>query len=324
MSTTAPPRPVVIDTDPGIDDALALCLALRSPEIRVVLITTVAGNVPVPLATQNARRILGWLPEELWPPLAQGNSRPLRRPLQTATLVHGDDGLGGLSTLQTPDGTEAYPLPERLPSQRFGVARLIKAVQQYGSALTVIALGPLTNIARAIYQDPKSMRQLGRLVIMGGAIAVPGNVTPMAEFNIFVDPHAADLVFRSGIPITLVPLDVTQRVRLTPDHLPPTRQAAPTTLARTLMDLTQQPMQRSSHGMPLHDPLAVAVTLDPTLVTCTSLPVRVEVRGTYTLGTTVADRRPARTAASTWPRLDVALEVQAPRVLALCTTRLLT
>jgi inosine-uridine nucleoside N-ribohydrolase len=197
-------------------------------------------------------------------------------------------------------------------------------VQQYGSALTVIALGPLTNIARAMQAAPQTMQQLGRLVIMGGAIAVPGNISPVAEFNIYVDPHAADIVFQSGIPITLIPLDVTQQVRLTPDLLSPTSRRAPTPLAQTVRDLTQHAFQKSTTGMALHDPLAVAVALDPSLVTCTALPVRVETRGTHTLGMTVADRRASVSWSASLPRLDVALEVHASRVLDLCVTRLLT
>lgn len=324
MSATPPPRPVVIDTDPGIDDALALLLALRSPELHIELLTTVAGNVPVPLATLNARTILGLMPSSSWPTVAEGSSRPLRRPLSTATAVHGDDGLGGLTTLRTPTGAAAYPAPEVLPVQRQAVARLVRTVQQHGRALTVIALGPLTNIARAIQQAPEVMRQLGRLVIMGGAIAVPGNITPVAEFNIYVDPHAAAIVFGAGIPTTLVPLDVTHRVRLTRDFLPSDQQAASSVLAQALIALTHHPLRRGRDGMALHDPLAVAVALDPSLVTCTPLPVWVETRGVHTLGMTVADRRAATASTTALPHLEVALEVHTSRVLELCATRLLS
>ena len=154
MTAAARPRPVVIDTDPGIDDALALMLALRSPELRVELITTVAGNVPVPIATANARRVLALLAPPVWPAVAQGLGRPLRRPLYTATAFHSHDGLGGVTHLRHPDGSPCYPVPEQPAVHRQAVQRLLQVVQRYGRDLTVIALGPLTNIARAIHLAP--------------------------------------------------------------------------------------------------------------------------------------------------------------------------
>src|SRR5215510_3826840 len=272
MTAAARPRPVVIDTDPGIDDALALMLACRSPELCVELITTVAGNVSVPMATANARRVLALLALSAWPAVAQGLGRPLRRPLYTATAFHHDDGLGGVTYLRHPDGSPCYPVPEQPAVHRQAVQRLLQVVQRYGRDLTMIALGPLTNIARAIQLAPALMQQLGRLVIMGGAIGVPGNVSPVAEFNIFVDPHAADVVFRAGMPITLVPLDVTSQVRLTRDILqhasrgraaPCADTVAPagTGLGQVIHHLMQQPLHSQAEGMALHDPLAVAVTI---------------------------------------------------------------
>ena len=267
MTAAARPRPVVIDTDPGIDDALALMLAFRSPELRVELITTVAGNVSVPMATANARRVLALLALSVWPAVAQGRGRPLRRPLYTATAFHSDDGLGGVTHLRHPDGSPCYPVPEQPAVHRQAVQRLLQVVQRYGRDLTIIALGPLTNIAHAIQLAPGLMQQLGRLVIMGGAIGVPGNVSPVAEFNIFVDPHAADVVFRAGLPITLVPLDVTTQVRLTRDFLQHAGQGAATPLMSAVHDLTQQTLHSQGEGMAMHDPLAVAVAIDPSLVT---------------------------------------------------------
>src|SRR5262245_23458851 len=273
MTAAVPPRPVAIDTDPGIDDALALMLDLRSPELRVELITTVAGNVPVPLATANARRILAVLAPPVWPAVAQGLGRPLRRPLHTATAFHHNDGLGGVTHLRHPDGSPCYPVPEQPAAHRQAVQHLLQVVQRCGRDLTIIALGPLTNIARAIQLAPALMQQLGRLVIMGGAIGVPGNVTPVAEFNIFVDPHAADVVFRAGLPITLVPLDVTTQVRLTHDFLQRAGQGSATPLMAAVHDLTQQSLHRHGESIALHDPLAVAAAIDPSLATCTTLPV---------------------------------------------------
>ena len=324
MTAAARPRPVVIDTDPGIDDALALMLAFRSPELRVELITTVAGNVPVPMATANARRVLALLALSVWPAVAQGRGRPLRRPLYTATAFHSHDGLGGVTHLRHPDGSPCYPVPEQPAVHRQAVQRLLQVVQRYGRDLTVIALGPLTNIAHAIHLAPGLMQQLGRLVIMGGAIGVSGNVSPVAEFNIFVDPHAADVVFRAGLPITLVPLDVTTQVRLTRDFLQDAGQGSATPLMSAVHDLTQQTLHSQGEGMAMHDPLAVAVAIDPSLVTCTALPVCTETRGAHTIGMTVADRRPSVYWRSDMPRLEVALEVDTPRVLKFFATRVLT
>ena len=168
MPSAVTPWPVVIDTDPGIDDALALMLALRAPECRVELLTTVAGNVPVDMATANACRLVALLNPSPWPAVAQGAARPLHRPLHTETAFHGQDGLGGLTQLRRPDGSLRYPPPQRPTAQRRAVQRLLRLVETYRQDLTVIALGPLTNIARAVMQAPETMQQLGRLIIMGG------------------------------------------------------------------------------------------------------------------------------------------------------------
>jgi purine nucleosidase/pyrimidine-specific ribonucleoside hydrolase len=324
--TAITPRPVVLDTDPGVDDALALLLALRSPELRVELIMTVAGNVPIAMATSNARHILGLVDAPAGLVLAQGASRPLRRPLHTATAVHGHDGLGGLTELRRPDGSLWYPAPQRPVVHRQAVTRLLQLVQRYGQDLTVIALGPLTNIARAIQHDPHTMQQLGRLIIMGGAISVPGNVSPTAEFNIFVDPHAADVVFRAGLPIVLVPLDVTRQVRLTSEFLGQTIHGQGTRLAQATRQMTHQALHgpHPERGMPMHDPLAVAVAIEASLVGLETLPLGVETRGQQTLGMTVADRRAPAYWSAAMPRAEVALTVDAPRVLELFATRVLT
>ncbi|MBM3222527.1 MAG: nucleoside hydrolase [Candidatus Tectomicrobia bacterium] len=317
------PRPVVIDTDPGIDDALAILLALRSEELRVELLTTVAGNVSIQDTTANARRVLSWLAPTPCPIVAQGAARPLRRRLHTAVAVHGDDGLGGITAYRHADGRLQYPAPAYPVAQGRGVQQLLRMVERHGRELTVIALGPLTNIARAIQLAPEIMQRLGQLVVMGGAIGVPGNISPVAEFNIFADPHAADVVFRAGLPTTLVPLDVTRQVRLTRTMLAQASHGAPSPLLPILHDLTQHALQREEAGMPLHDPLAVAVAIDPSLVTRTCMPVHVETKGQYTLGMTVVDQRSPAACPESTPRLAVALAVDAPRVLTLLLTRLL-
>lgn len=319
------PRPVVIDTDPGVDDALALMLALRSPELRVELITTVAGNVPVQTATANARRLLALLNASPCPTLAQGASRPLYRPLHTSTTAHGPDGLGGLTRLRHADGRLRYPLPNDPPVRQRAVQRLLRLAHLYGPALTIIALGPLTNLARAIQRDPETMQRVGRLLIMGGAIRVPGNVSPTAEFNIFVDPHAAAIVFNAGLPIVLIPLDVTRQVRLTHRFLQETTRGRASALAQATRQMTRSLLVGAwkTRGMPMHDPLAVAVAVDASLVHLTTLPVGVETRGQQTLGMTVADQRATARQASSFAPVQVALEVDAPRVLALFAERVL-
>lgn len=319
------PRPVVIDTDPGVDDALALMLALRSPEFRLELITTVAGNVTVERATANARLVLALLQPRFRPVVARGAARPLRRPLLTSSFVHGEDGLGGLTQLRRPDGALRYPLPPSPGARRQAVRRLLRVVETYGAELIIIALGPLTNIARAVQLAPEIMRRVGRLVIMGGAIAVPGNVTPTAEFNIFVDPHAADLVLSSGMPITLIPLDVTRQVRLTGAFFRQAVRGPGTALAQAVRHMTRHLLEGpQAQGMAMHDPLAVAVALDPALVQTTRLPVVVETRGQQTLGMTVADRRTATLQSAALPCVDVALQVDAERVLGLVAERVLS
>jgi ribokinase len=317
---------VVIDTDPGIDDALALMLALRAPGLHVELITTVAGNVPVEVATANARRLLALSNPPTWPVVAQGAARPLRRPLHTSTAFHGQDGLGGLTALRRPDGSPQYPLPAQPAVQRQAVQRLLRLVDMYRQELTIIALGPLTNIAHAIQYAPETMQQLGRLIIMGGAIAVPGNISAVAEFNIFVDPHAADIVCRACLPIILVPLDVTQQVRLTQEFLQQTVRGTGTRLAQATRHMTHRFLHgpQPLSGMAMHDPLAVAVALDPSLVQLTRLPLYVETQGQQTLGMTVADRRAPERLDTTLPSIDVALEVDASGVLALFAERVLT
>ena len=328
------PRPVVIDTDPGIDDALALVLALRSPELRVELMTTVAGNTGLRAATDNARRLLALLDPAEPPRLVRGAARPLRGRLDTAPDVHGDDGLAGLSGLRDRHGRLLYPASRGPAPAGGGAAEAIVAkAREHGEALTIVALGPLTNIARALEADERAMRRVGRLIVMGGAIEAPGNVTAMAEFNFHVDPVAADRVLASGMRITLVSLDVTRQVRLrwsvVRDALPGDRSP----LARALRHFTRT-WASSETGMPLHDPLATALAIDPGLVRTRPLPVRVETRGVLTRGMSVADRRTRRRAAGgpsggptasttgDQPRLvEVAFEVDAGRVLALVAGR---
>jgi purine nucleosidase len=321
------PQRVIIDTDPGIDDALALILGLASPELRIEAITTVCGNVPVDLATANALTVLELFPAGQRPPVAQGAARPLIRALPTAARIHGDDGLGGVTRQRTPDGRPCYQPTEGLLSATDAVTCLLDLIRRYPGELTLIALGPLTNLAQAWQRDPATMRQLAGIVIMGGAITVPGNVSPVAEFNISVDPEAAQLVFASGLPLTLIGLDVTERVRLTTALIEQHIRPLGTRLGQFILDCTAQAiafndrMERPS-GMAMHDPLAVGVAVDPTLVHTVALPVQVEARGEWTTGMTVADRRPLPPHLKAPANLNVALGVEGERFLALFCARL--
>ena len=324
------PRPVVIDTDPGVDDALAIVLALRSPELRVELMTTVAGNAGIRAVTDNARRLLAIVDPDEPPRLVRGAARPLRGRLNTAPEVHGDDGLAGLSELRDRAGRLLYPASRGpTPDGRDAAGAIVTKAHEHREALTIVALGPLTNIARALDEDAGAMRRVGRLIVMGGAVEAPGNVTAAAEFNFHVDPVAADRVLASGMRITLVALDVTRRVRLRWTTVRDALRGDRSALARALRHFTRA-WSSSEAGMPLHDPLATALAIDPALARTRPLPVRVETKGVHTRGMSVADRRPHRTV----PRrsagnaseadaslVDVAFEVDAGGVLELVTER---
>ena len=324
------PRPVVIDTDPGVDDALAIVLALRSLELRVELMTTVAGNAGIRAVTDNARRLLALVAPDAPPRLVRGAARPLRGRLNTAPEVHGDDGLAGLSELRDRAGRLLFPASRGpAPDGRDAAGAIVARAREHREALTIVALGPLTNIARALDADEDAMRRVGRLIVMGGAVEAPGNVTAAAEFNFHVDPVAADRVLASGMRITLVALDVTRRVRL---HWTAVRDALRgdrSRLARALRHFTRA-WSSSEAGMPLHDPLATALAIDPALARTRPLPVRVETKGVHTRGMSVADRRPRRAAPrrsggnaseAAAPLVDVAFEVDAGGVLGLVTER---
>lgn len=324
------PRPVVIDTDPGVDDALAIVLALRSPELRVELMTTVAGNAGIRAVTDNARRLLALVDPDEPPRLVRGAAGPLRGRLNTAPEVHGDDGLAGLSTLRDRAGRLLYPASRGpAPDGRDAAGAIVAEAREHREALTIVALGPLTNIARALDVDEGAMRRVGRLIVMGGAVEAPGNVTAAAEFNFHVDPVAADRVLASGMRITLVALDVTRRVRLRWAAARNALRGDRSALARALRHFTRA-WSSSEAGMPLHDPLATALAIDPALARTRPLPVRVETKGMHTRGMSVADRRPHRAA----PRrsagnageadaslVDVAFEVDARGVLDLVAER---
>ena len=314
-------RPVLIDTDPGIDDALALLLAWGLPSLRVEAISTVAGNVSVDLATVNVFRILEAARPTHRPRVARGAAAPLRRALATATHVHGDDGLGNLDRLRGPEGRPRYGNPRLDLEMRDGADLILETARRFGEDLIVIALGPLTNVALALGRDPARLRRIGRLVIMGGAVTVAGNVTPAAEFNFHVDPDAAQAVLAGGLPVEMIPLDVTRRVTLGQAAFEKRLPAPRGPRAQFLEDFTAHGFAfggtRGDGGITLHDPLAVAVAADPSLVGLEPLYVQVETESDLTRGLSLADRRPGAPEGRQPPNCHVALTVDAPRALAL-------
>ena len=257
-------KPVVIDTDPGLDDALALVLALRSPALDVRAVTVVAGNVPLATCTANALRVLEVVGVDPPSPVFEGLAEPLSSPVARAQHVHGIDGLGGLS--------EAYPV-SRLRSVCDPAASemLVDLAKRHVGELTVVALGPLTNVAVAFELDPQAMAGIRELVVMGGSVDGRGNVTRHAEFNFYADPVAARRVIRSGLPVTLVGLNVTERAPLARQRFNMRVDAMPTgALRRFLADLAVPffdfcKRTRNADACPLHDPLAVAAAIDPTI-----------------------------------------------------------
>jgi inosine-uridine nucleoside N-ribohydrolase len=297
--------PTIVDTDPGIDDALALLLAWGSPELAVLALTTVAGNVPVALANLNAWRIRDLARPSPMPPIAAGASAPLRRPLLTATAYHGDDGLGD---------SGGWPNPPARVTEGQAADVLTSVARQYRERLILIALGPLTNLAHALERDAAAMRAIGRVVVMGGAVDVPGNVTPGAEFNIHVDPDAARRVFEAGLPIELVPLDATRQAILRPDELDAALARHPGPIAKRVAAFTRTGFRGQPDGVPgltLHDPLAVGVAADPTLVGWE--------RARITVGADGETRR-----APGAPNCRVAVRVDRGRFIPLFLERLLT
>lgn len=259
---------LVIDTDPGIDDALALLLAFGTPGCSVEAVTTVAGNVQLPLATANAHRVIAVAGPAAPPRVVPGAARPVARDLVTAAHYHGADGLGGTARV-----VPTAPLACEAPETIIQMARALRGM------LTLVAIGPVTNVALALERDREALAGIGRLVVMGGAVDVPGNVTPAAEFNLHVDPEAAERVLAAGLPVDIVPLDVTRRVVLRPRALAEALAGAPPPIAALVSGITRHALLREEAqgrpGIELHDPLAVGVALDPSFVRLEPLRLRV-------------------------------------------------
>ncbi|WP_102224406.1 nucleoside hydrolase [Acidimangrovimonas sediminis] len=276
-------RKIIIDTDPGQDDAVAILLALASPEVEVLGITAVAGNVPLPLTARNAR-IVCELAGRRDIRVFAGCDAPMSRGLVTAEHVHGKTGLDGP---QLPDPT--MPLQDT-----HAVDFIIDTLRaEAPGTITLCPIGPLTNIATAFRRAPDIVERVQEIVLMGGAYFEVGNITPAAEFNIYVDPEAAEIVFGAGAPITVMSLDVTHKVLVTGPRTEAFR-AMGTEPGRMVAEWTDfferfDKEKYGSDGAPLHDPCVIAWLIEPTLFSGRQINVEIETKGTFTQGMTVAD-----------------------------------
>ncbi|MFX1450119.1 MAG: nucleoside hydrolase [Promethearchaeota archaeon] len=251
-------KKIIFDGDPGIDDALAIILALQSEELELLGITTVAGNVDVDKGTKNALNLLEYLNRYI--PVARGNEKPLYKELTSAEFIHGKDGLGNIN----------FPTPKINEIPQSAVEFLIKTIEKYPKDVTVVATGPLTNIAELLNIDPEILKNVNELVVMAGAIFVPGNVTPIAEYNVWADAEAAKIVLESDLPIILVPLDVTMSFYLSTKNFNKIKRAnTPISklISRILPYYIDSNKKRGNlDGCYIHDALAMAYTIDQTLL----------------------------------------------------------
>lgn len=275
--------PIIIDCDPGHDDAIALILALASPKLNVLAVTTSAGNQTPDKTLRNALRILTLLGRHDIP-VAGGAPKPLLRELIIADNVHGESGLDG----------PALPEPGFAPQALTAVELMAKTLRASTEPVTLVPTGPLTNIALLLSAHPELKVKIARIVLMGGS-AGPGNWTPAAEFNIYVDPEAAEMVFGAGVPITMCGLDVTHAAQVMDEDIERIRAIA-NPIARTVAELLDFFMiyhrdpKWGFVGAPLHDPCTIAWLLRPELFTGIECHVSVETQGQYTVGMTVVDR----------------------------------
>lgn len=247
-------RPMILDVDTGVDDAMAIALATRLSSHELLAVTTVAGNVTLDRATTNTLRVLAWLGADI--PVFRGMSAPLVRPLHTATRVHAEDGLGGWMAPESSSEVGCFTAPEAI----------LRYAREHKGELDGVFVGPLTNLAVALLLEPELAGWFRSVTIMGGAFRVPGNETPAAEFNIFVDPEAASLVARSGLPATWIGLDVTHQTSIGRDDWSAIVEGA-TPAADLVRSVSRYTFEvRGREQVYLHDPLAVAVAADPGLV----------------------------------------------------------
>lgn len=280
---THSPHQIIIDTDPGQDDAVAILLALASPEVKVLAITTVAGNVPLALTSANARKVceLAGRPDI---PVFAGCDRPLKRPLITAENVHGKTGLDGIE----------LPEPQMPLQAQHSVDFIIETLRNTPEkTITICSLGPMTNTAQALLKAPDIAARVKRIVLMGGGFFEGGNITPSAEFNMFVDPDAAKIVFAAGIPLTVIPLDVTHQALTSKEWVDGLRrmdnQVGPAVAAWTDFFERYDMEKYGSEGAPLHDPCVIGYMIKPELFSGRFINVEIEADSPLTVGAMVAD-----------------------------------
>lgn len=280
---THSPHQIIIDTDPGQDDAVAILLALASPEVEVLAITTVAGNVPLALTSVNARKVceLAGRPDI---PVFAGCDRPLKRPLITAENVHGKTGLDGIE----------LPEPKMQLQAQHSVDFIIETLRDAPEkTITICSLGPMTNTAQALLKAPDIAARIKRVVLMGGGFFEGGNITPSAEFNMFVDPDAAKIVFAAGVPLTVIPLDVTHQALTSKAWVDGLRcmnnQVGPAVAAWTDFFERYDMEKYGSEGAPLHDPCVIGYMVKPELFSGRFINVEIEADSPLTVGAMVAD-----------------------------------
>lgn len=272
-------RRIILDTDPGIDDMMAIFLALRSPELKVEAITPVCGNVPLEFTLANALRLVE-IADRADVPVAAGASHPLLRRLVTAGHVHGANGLAGVD----------FPEPKIKPVRETAPEIIRRMVREIPGEITIVAVGPLTNVALALRSDPELATMIPQIAIMGGSLS-GGNMTPAAEFNLYVDPEAARIVFDARIPLTMVGLDVTRKCQLTVQQIQQL-EAAHNPISQTAGKVMRATYERMRQGgevtaITMHDPLTVASLINPDVITLQDFHVEVETEGEWTAGQTL-------------------------------------
>jgi purine nucleosidase len=298
-------KKVILDVDPGIDDAMALCMALFDPRLEVLAVTAVGGNVSPQIASRNVQTVVEQVDPPRWPRLGVASYAEHGLPVDGRHL-HGIDGLGGVHL-------QVAELRTKHPAEKI----ICDEVRANPEEVTIVALGPLTNIARAFQRDPELPSLVGRLVLSGGTVAGPGNVTPAAEFNFYCDPQSARSVVRSRCTKTLVPLDITNRVVMSYDllnQLPPETSKVGRLLRQILPPAFRAYRQQFGlEGIHAHDSIALMAVLNPDLFTTQEMAGDVEIQGDLTMGATVFDRRrvPA------WRHnVEVAVDMQKDAVIA--------
>jgi inosine-uridine nucleoside N-ribohydrolase len=293
---------MIIDVDTGIDDALAILYALKAPNVVVEGITTVFGNVDVEQATENTLRLLALAKADYDVPVAVGAAKAIvKKTAGYATQVHGENGIGDVELASSGQ----HPVNES------AAEFIVRMVRENPGEIVLVTLAHLTNLSQALELEPNLKNLLKKVVVMGGTVFRPGNKTPVAEANVWGDPEAADHVFTSGLPLTMVGLDVTQKTVITREHLKFLRRHGRQENVE-IIDFMEQSLTHYFNfyrevnyfidSAPLHDPLALMVALQPDLVTCRQMKVRVECKGEHTAGMVVADLRPK-------PKVGEAIEV---------------